>query len=395
MINLSIAWVVFLPIYVFGYSIICFLSSKDLKKFLFCGYNIAMIAILSICAYHVSPNPGVYSDMHRISDEIQFAHMHGLTTLFERYSINPLSAAILSIGYFTNYRVVQFLAALIFYSVLFFAVGVIKNSFQLSDSIVLWITIGLFLANDYIGITQNIRLKVGVSFLALGLICYFVWRKSIISIILCTISILIHISLLLPVCLLILAHVTQPKYRKVVACVLLFCIFITPYIVAFLSQFRLPVISQLLSKLYSYVPILGYVSDSSFASNQHLIIWFFYYLFIFAALSIVLIYKHSNFISESSEYYSFAIFLISISLGLSSVFEALVRYGIIVFCLSLPLFGITYNHFFNMQMNVSNTLNYRTCKKMIIFISISIFYCIMFFRNICISYNYYSLDFLI
>lgn len=204
-----------------------------------------------------------YVDLERMMDEVEMARISGLSSLFELYTTNPLSVAILMIGYYgDDSRYLQVFGAFVTYGLFFVIIGILKRKLQVDPALTAFGTVVLLSGFSYITATTNIRFWIAINLVLLAITINECYDKRVPASVLAICGVLTHMGSGLLLAVYLVARLFKKKTFYVICAALLGYSSVIATIAPILSGSSIPMISQIGEKVEIYYGLVSWYSNS-------------------------------------------------------------------------------------------------------------------------------------
>lgn len=296
-----------------------------------------IVLALSFLSYYLQPVAGFYSDLQRITNEVRMIQEGQYNVIAHRYALNPLSAAYIAIGaLLNNVNALKFTSALImFWSLLYIPYDEWKSNHISRQSfiatVLLTITISNF-ANYVFGVRQGPACALAI----VGAYVFISKNKKKLSIIILTISVLLHFSTIIIVFAVIASRLKSNKFYITVCSISLFYTVISYIFVKALASTGNSLGASLLGKMNGY-----YVFGTHFTLYASTLSQTIAYLRLLVCVMILALYLYlyRGAPKFHSAYLRFFIIVLAILVGSIPTGTPFRRFSMFALYTSIPLIG--------------------------------------------------------
>lgn len=311
--------------------------------------NAATTALLAVCAYFFVNIAGSYDDMVRISGEVNDAQLHGISSLYQTYSLNPLSAAIISIGVYTgDIRYLQMFSTFVTYALFFIILGILKRKLKADLASILFTSIIMLLNFNYVTAVTNIRFWIALNCVLLGIVVEESYRRRIIVTLLIIAGLLTHIGVAPVVIIYLLCKMLRGK-AFVVLCsgILVYSVVLLTITKVFAGSSN-PLIQLFTGRVAGY---FGLTEDyaNSYDAQQSVNQWIFLtlcLLFSIATCIIYLVRQQNNHSKLTVTGKNFIIGVLLFAIGSYTSYTVFARYSMLSIMLVIPMMLVLFQGYF-------------------------------------------------
>lgn len=330
----------------------CSTSRSQLSPYLTGFMTILLVLGLSIVAYGIQPVPGYTVDFERISNELYQIKIGEFDEVKLSYSLNPLSAYYIYIGYiFNNVNIIKFFSALIMYGALLYIPFSEWNNNKINSTSFSLTVLFILATTDCPGLVLGVRQGPAFALSALGAYLILIKKRYISGLIISIVSVFLHISCLVPLLAIIVALISNRRIRNLLYCVTVLYSFLTYNFSQMLSAN--PFAQSLLQKMNMYY---AFGDSYTLATSTRLQV-----VAILMAICCPTFYAISKYYRNNTKYYisynRFYLVIIFFILGSIVTSTPLRRYVLLAWFTCVPLFGGIVQKFLPERHLITNSRN--------------------------------------
>lgn len=351
--------------------------------------NFVLCGILTICAWFFQQS--TYVDLDRMMQEIDNARVQGIDALFSEYETQPLSFALLMIGYWTgDRRVLQVIACFLTYGLAMLIIAELKRLLH-PDPITAFIGTMIYLMRpSFAGVITNIRFWIAMELLLLAAVLWIKKHRWGLPALLTVLGVLLH-SGVVPVIVgfLLAAIPSKSLFCVLCAATVLYSAFIVQ-IVDFLSSTGigfLTYIGKRMAEYYGAGTEQGSYDAEMLASGANLV--GIRMLCVIIPMTVIyFLLKHLLSVTMPVEMEKFIIFQLLFAVSSSQSYTVFIRYTILSLYLMIPVVYCCMNHFFcgdasgkvismNHQNGDNDPVRALTLKSLFFFLLLALFFLLL------------------
>lgn len=326
--------------------------------------NFVLCGVLTVCAWFFQQS--TYVDLDRMMQEIGNARVQGIGALFTEYETQPLSFALLMVGYWTgDRRVLQVIGCFLTYGLAMLIIAELKRLLR-PDPIAAFLgTMLYWIRPGFVTAVTNIRFWIAMELLLLAAVLWVRTRKWKVPACLVVSGALLHAGVL-PVLIGFFLAMVSSKF--------LFCLFSA--VVALYSAFTLQIVTFLSSSAVSFLAYIGKrmaeyfgagVEQGAYDSAMLAVganmvgVRMLYVVIPMALLYFVLKSSLSTTLPAGME--RFIIFELMFVLCSSQSYTVFIRYTVLALYLMIPIVFCCLNRFFQSDIERSSRARSKWMKR--------------------------------